>query len=232
MKKLLYAIIFLSFNSIQAQFSFPDLEYIKITSSNLSGTFGYNKSLEFQIVNKNCSEIKDCYDYEDPTILIGKFISEDNTVIEFHYTEAPSDDPTFIAVKDGSVILEESGNTLHLKGNTLYIEGIGNSYFNKKRKFKLIGNRYEEVNQPFYDISVKGALNFPIVIYESENFSNKVASLPKGYQIEIVLGKTGGEYNDLETILIKSEFGLLGWFNFKEISFGEQLIDGFYFHGD
>lgn len=232
MKKLLYAIIFLSFNSIQAQFSFPDLEYIKITSSNLSGTFGYNKSLEFQIVNKYCSEIKDCYDYEDPTILIGKFTSEDNTVIEFHYTEAPSDDPTFIAVKDGSVILEESGNTLHLKGNILYIEGIGNSYFNKKRKFKLIGNRYEEVNQPFYDISVKGTLNFPIVIYESENFSNKVASLPKGYQIEIVLGKTGGEYNDLETILIKSEFGLLGWFNFKEISFGEQLIDGFYFHGD
>ncbi|MFT5668269.1 MAG: hypothetical protein ACI9DK_002469 [Vicingaceae bacterium] len=232
MNKVLYIIIFLSFNCVQAQFRFPDLDYIEIMSSNLNGGFGYSKSLSFEIINKNCSELKNCYEYEDPTILIGKLVIEDNSIIEFHYTEAPSDDPTFIAVKNGKVVLEASGNILHLKGKILYIEGIGNSYFNKKRKFSFIDNLFKEVNQPFYDISVKGTLNFPIDIYESESFSNRVASLPKGYQIEIVLGKTGGEYDDLETILIKSEFGLIGWFNFKDISFGEQLIDGFYFHGD
>lgn len=232
MKTLFYILTLLIINCATAQFKFPDLTYLNIESSNLNGVFGFSKSLNFQVINKNCIEFKDCYQYEDPTTLIGKLNLDDNSVIEFHYTESPSDDPTFIAVKNKKVILESSGNRLHLKGKILYIEGVGNSYFDKKRKFQFDGLEFKQVRQPFYNIGVEGKLNFKIDIYETENFKNKVATLPKGYIIEIVLGKTGGEYDDLETILIKSEFGLLGWYNFKNISFGEQLIDGFYFHGD
>jgi len=225
-------IMFLIANSTFAQFNFSDLEYINIESSYLNGKFGFKKASEFQLVNIFCNDSIDCYKYEDPTTLIGYWKLKDKTKIEFHYTEAPSDDPTFIAVYKGRIILEESGTTLHFKGNTLYIEGNANSYFDKKRKFQFVNNNYQEVIQPFYHIGMSGKLNYPIKIYKTDNFLEKIAYLPKDYKIEVLLGQTGGEYNDLEKVLIKTEFGLIGWFNFKDIAFGKPLIDGLQFHGD
>ena len=219
-------------NSAFAQFSFSDLHYIDIESSYLNGEFGFNKTSKFQLINKFCNDSIDCYKYDDPTTLIGYWNVNDKIKIEFHYTEAPSDDPTFIAVCNGKIILEEAGTTLHFKGNTIYIEGNANSYFDKKRKFQLIDNSYREVNQPFYHIGIKGSLNYPIQIYKTDKFLEKVAYLPKDYEIEVLIGQTGGEYNDLEKVLIKTEFGLIGWFNFKEVAFGKPLINGLYYHGD
>ncbi len=232
MKKIFLTISFLAVNLTYGQFQFPDLKYIEIASSYLGGTFGYPESSNFQFINRSCSDIPDCYEYEDPTILVGRWKLDNNTSIEFHYTEAPSDDPTFIAVYSGKIILEEAGTTLHLKGDILYVEGNANSFFDKKRKFKLIDSAFQEVHQPFYHIGAKGNLNYPIEIYKDESYTDKIAVLPKGHNIDIILGKTGGEYDDLESILVKSEFGLLGWFNFKDVAFGEPIIDRFYYHGD
>ena len=106
-------------NSTFAQFSFSDLEYINIESSYLNGKFGVNKTSKFELINKFCNDSIDCYKYDDRTTLIGYWNINDKTKIEFHYTEAPSDDPTFIAVYNGKIILEEAGSTLHFKGNTL-----------------------------------------------------------------------------------------------------------------
>lgn len=219
-------------NSTFGQFIFPDLEYINIESSSMNGRFGLIEALDFQLINKPCSESTDCFKYGDPTILLGFWTLENHTKVELHYTEAPSDDATFIAVLNGKIILEEAGTTLHFKGNTLYVEGNANAYFDKKRKFQFINNEYLEVTQPFYHIGLKGKLNYPIQIYKSTDFKEKVASLPKDYEVEVLIGQTGGEYDELEKVLIKTEFGLVGWFNFKEVAFGESLIDGLYFHGD
>ena len=106
-------------NSTFAQFSFSDLEYIDIESSYLNGKFGFRKTSKFQLINKFCNDSIDCYKYEDPTTLIGYWNVNDKTKIEFHYTEAPSDDPTFIAVYDGKIRLEAAGSTLHIKENKL-----------------------------------------------------------------------------------------------------------------
>jgi hypothetical protein len=232
MKATLSFLAGLMLNFTYGQFKFPNLNYVQISTSQMDGSFGYDASLDFVVINKPCSTLKDCYKYDDPTVLLGLFTLEDGSIVEFHYTEAPSDDPTFLAVHQGSIILEEAGTRLHFKGKTLYVEGIANTYFDMKRKFQFINTHYKEVKQPFYAINAKGTLNYSIDLYTDETFTEKVASLPKGYPIEIVLGKTGGKYNELEVILIKSEFGLLGWFDFKKISFGSPLIEGFYFHGD
>lgn len=231
MKIVLYILTFLTTNFAYAQFEFADLKYIDIKTS-YGAKFGYSEAIDFQLINKYCSEINTCDEYEESSTYIGKLTLENKKSLEFHYSEGPSDDPTFIVFYKGEVILQAFGTTLHLKGKTIYIEGIANFYFNKKRKFQFINDEFQEIRQEFYDISVKGKLNFPIDIYQSEHFKNKVAHLPEGYQIEIVLGKTGGEYDDLEAILIKSEFGLLGWFDFKKIAYGKPLIYGFWFHGD
>jgi len=225
-------IILLIANTAFAQFNFSDLDYIDIESSYLNGKFGFKKASEFQLINKFCNDSIDCYKYDDSTTLIGYWNVNDKIKVEFHYTKAPSDDPTFIAVYNEEIILEEAGSTLHFKGKTLYVEGNANSYFNKRRKFQFIDNSYQEVNQPFYHIGIKGLLNYPVQIYKTDNFIEKVAYLPKDYEIEVLLGQTGGEYNDLEKVLIKTEFGLIGWFNFKEVDFGKPLIDGLHYHGD
>ena len=219
MKRIIILMLLIA-NSSFAQFSFSDLKYIDIESIYLNGKFGFNKTSKFQLINEFCNDSSDCYRYGYPTTLIGYWNINDKTKIEFHYTEAPSDDPTFIAVYNDIIILEEAGSTLHFKGNTIYIEGNANSYFDKKRKFQFIDNSYQEVNQPFYQIGIKGLLNYPIQIYKTDKFIEKVAYLPKDYEVEVLLGQTGGEYNDLEKVLIKTEFGLIGWFNFKEVAFG------------
>lgn len=219
-------------NSALAQFSFSDLNYVNIELSNLDGRFGFKETLDFELVNKLCEDSDECFKYEDRTTLIGNWNVNDSTKVEIHYTEAPSDDPRFIAVLDGNVILEETGSILHFKGNILYIEGKANSFFDKKRKFQFVKNTFKEVNQPFYHIGIKGRLNFAIEIYQTDQFKKKLAALPKDYKIEVLVGQTGGEYNSLEKVLIKTEFGLVGWFNFKDIAFGQPLIDGLYYHGD
>ena len=219
-------------NTTFAQFKFQDLEYVDIYSSYLGGSFGFKKTTQFVVMNTPCVDSVNCYEYYEPTTIIGYWELKDKSIIEFHYTEAPSDDPTFIAVHNGEIILEESGSTLHFKGNTIYIEGIGNSYFNKKRKFQFINNTYKEVTQSFYHIGIKGKLNYPIKIYKTDKLLKQLAYLPKGYEIEVMLGQTGGEYNDLLKILIKTEFGLVGWFNFEAIAYGTPLIDNLWYHGD
>ncbi len=232
MMKKITALVLLISNLTFGQFSFPDLEYIDIKSSYLGGKFGLKKALKFQLINKDCTDSMDCHKYDDPTTLIGFWELKDKTKIEFHYTESPSDDPTFIAVYNNKTILEEAGTTLHFKGKTLYIEGNANSYFDKKRKFQFVNNEYSEVPQPFYYIDLKGALNFPIQIYQTDKFLKKVAYLPEGYEIEVLMGQTGGELNELEKVLIKTEFGLIGWFNFKEVAFEKPMIEGLWYNGD
>ena len=233
MKNLILILLLNLIIPIVAQHKYPDLKYITIDKSYLNGEFGYPNSAKFKLVNRFCSDSKECYDYGDPITLIGNWNLSNGKYIEFYYKEAPSNDPTFIAVYNNEIILEEFGSTFHLKGKIAYIEGSANSYFDKKRKFKFDNEKYKEVKQPFYYINSEGRLNFPISIYETEEFINKVAQLPKGYKITILLGITGGEYNELQKILIKSEFGLIGWFDFKKLGYNnEPLIPYFYFNGD
>ena len=232
MKQITVFLLLLITNVAFAQFRFPDLKYIDIGSSHLNGKFGFKESSNFELVNKPCEESMDCYQYGEPTILIGYWKVDAKTKIEFHYTEGPSEDPAFMAIHNGEIILSEAGTTLHFKGRTLYVEGSANAYFDKKRKFQFTNNRYEEVKQPFYHIGVKGKLNYPIQLYQTDQFVKKLAYLPKGYEVEVLVGQTGGDYDGLEKVLIKTEFGLIGWFNFKEVSFGKPLMDELYYHGD
>ena len=232
MKKIFYLIALLLMNMSWAQFQFSDLKYIDIEDSFVNGTFGYKSTLNFQLINKACGQINACLAHSEPTTLIGKLTLAKDKVIEFHYTEVPSQDPRFIAVYNNESVFVAAGTRLHLKGEVLYVEGNANAFFDKRRKFEWKNNSYQEVKQPFYAINEIGKLNYAITIYEDKACTQKVALLPKGYAIEIVLGITGGEYDDLQKVLIKSKFGLLGWFNFEEAIVDPPLIDGFYFNGD
>lgn len=230
--KLIILLVLLMAKTTFAQFSFSDSKYIAIEYSNLNGKFGYSKASQFELVNKVCNTSVDCFEFEESTTLIGYWKVDDKTKVGFYYTEGASDDPMFMAVCNDVIILKEAGSTLHFKGKTLYVEGDANAYFDKKRKFQFVDNSYKEVKQPFYYIGLRGKLNYSIKLYKTDKFVETVAQLPKNYDIEVLMGITGGEFNELEKVLIKTEFGLIGWFNFKAVAYEKPLIDALHFHGD
>lgn len=226
-----FFLLLVSSNSF-CQHSFPDLKYTSVIKSSLGSKFGYLESLNFKLINKFCIDEERCYGFERDERLLGTLQLNNNQQIDFYYCEGPSADPTFYAVLNDEIIFKEFGKTLHLKGKTLYIEGKANSYFDKKRKFVYQNGQYNETIQPFYYIGIKGKLNHSIVIYQNEELINKVATLPIGYEIEIIGGKINTENQTLNKVLVKTKFGLLGWVNFNPFDLENPLLDNFRYSGD
>ncbi|MGB0871227.1 MAG: hypothetical protein ACPGSD_16680 [Flavobacteriales bacterium] len=212
-----------------AQHQFKDLKYVDVANSYMGAKIGMNALSNVQLINKYCTRIDSCINVEESMTILGKWTTPNLDTITFYYTEAPSDDATFFAVRNHKIILEESGLIIHFKKNAVYIEGHVNSYFNVKRKFIPTQHGLEEVKQPFYSIGKKGKLNMPIKLFATQNFENKVAYLPKGHSVEILVVAYNEEWIGL---LIKTEFGLVGWYDFTELIFGHPVIDSFYSHGD
>ena len=160
------------------------------------------------------------------------YLSE-NDYISYYFSNGSCLDPQLIAVYKEKIILITLGNTFHIKGKTIYVEGVSNSYFDKKRKYVFENNNFKEIRQPYYSVGMKGTLNVPIKIYQTTEYKNEIAVLPKGYEVEIILVETEGEYDFIKNVLIKTKFGLIGWFDFDKISLlNVELIDGFIYHGD
>ncbi len=79
-----------------------------------------------------------------------------------------------------------------------------------KRKLKL-------VEQFAYYVGVKVKVKKGFIIYKEKELNNKVALLSKGSEIELILcDKTDKKYFNY-IYLIKSESGLLGWSEFRQI---------------
>jgi hypothetical protein len=214
-----------------SQHQFPHLKYVQI-SEYKNVQFGFPKSESFTLFNKLCSEIDSCLDYEEEHLVyIGEWKIDKQTALDIYFTAAPSDDHRFIVSMEDSIIFEENGTNLHLfKNNTLYVDGKSNEYFNKRRKFNFDNNFYKEVKQPLYFVGESGHLNFPISIFKSEEFKLKIATLPKNYFIEILLAKYTKD--ELTHLLIKTDYGLIGWFDSNSVSLNKPLINEFRFFGD
>ncbi len=155
-------------------------------------------------------------------------------IITFDY--GPSEDPSY------NIYLEEaSGNNTHIAfigAEQLIIPGNGNIYcssrtnqlYDKKRKFKLSGKSLIEVKQAAYYIGLKSKTNTLLTLYADINKTKKVAVLPKGYDVEVLIEKDGW-------LMIKTPFGLTGWVNERDLITydvtGEKLsIKGLYYMGD
>ena len=226
--KILY-LTFLLLISFQftAQNKFDDLEYKFI---NESIEVGYPKS-NFEPIFKECSTTNLCVGVDVSDIMIGRYRLENNTFLNLYFSEGQSDDPQLFIEYNKEIILNVIGNKFHFKGETLYVEGISNNLFDKKRKFNFEHGNFNEVKQPLYFVGIKGLLKRNIKIYESKSLTSLVANLPKGNPIEIVMA----EFNEDDFaayFLVKTKFRLIGWLKIEIDDENGGLIDGFYFHGD
>jgi len=87
-----------------------------------------------------------------------------------------------------------------------------------------------EVAQAGYYIGLKTQTNSFLTLYSEKNKQNKVAVLPKNYNIEVLLEKD-------DWIMIKTPFGLTGWVKLSDLTTYDMSkenlsIKNFYFSGD
>ena len=147
---------------------------------------------------------------DDPIAYVNIYPGQTDKII-LAFNPGPSDDPTFIFYK-------QEGNKItflsFVEADEIYIPGNGYIYTKRDhiaRKYRFYPDgRIEEIPQPFYYIGIKDRTRRPVQIYSDERLTRPVARLPKGYPVEILLGKNCvGDY--CEQYLVKTAFGLTGW---------------------
>lgn len=153
-------------------------------------------------------------------------------VIDF--SKGMSADPHIIVYKEVGKKLKKvaggGGTQFIIPGNgNIYVSGHTNNMFDEKLKIKIDGEKYKFVKQPFLYVGLETEISQDIEIYSEKEQKNVVAKLPKGSSVTVVL-------NDGKHYLLKTPFGLLGWFylegSYPAGSSTESPLPGIYYHGD
>lgn len=150
--------------------------------------------------------------------------SSSEDIYEISFFEGHALDPTFTIEKfvDGksTMIRDIQATTLVVPGNGyVYSSGHVFSRYEGKSKYKVHEYSIVEVKQPFYYVGVKGKANIDINIYSEKVGGELVAHLPKGSQFEVLL-------NSRQYFLIKTNFGLVGWFEYTSDNPYDTPIEG------
>ena len=192
-------------------------------------------STKFFNTNISCSDLDESHEfycespeYFQPYSIRVKSIKSD---FEIFFHPSPSNDPYFSIYKNGKLILKTSGIRLFIRNTeTVYTSGHTNNWHNQKRKFTLIGGKFIEVKQPYYYVGLKTSPLKTITIYETRKLEKKVATLPKGYEVEIILEDTNNNSTN-DYFLIKTKFGLTGWFR-TEYQESNKIFKKLIYKGD
>ena len=235
MKYLLFFSIFLCVLGYQlfgqTNNYFPQLTRAKIDGGMNPVVFGYNKS-EVKLIRKKAIQLPKtdpwyCPDPDAPCLeKLAAFknpLFKDSLYVLFSH--GPSEDPSFgIGTKAGKMLGTVNGLELYLTNNgTFYVNGHTNNLFDKKRKFQIKSDTITEVVQPFYYVG----------LYKDKTGTEVVASLPKGYKIEVVLTDFGKPDFELEDhFLVRSDYGLMGWVRINKEESWDKIIKGLFFAGD
>jgi hypothetical protein len=147
------------------------------------------------------------------------------------FSHGPSGDPHFMIFEDGRFdkpVFTVYALKLYINGSgNIYSEGHTNNMFNERRKFQFINGEFVETEQPYYYVGLKTVTNTSIKLYKTEQMKEVVASLPKNYSVEVVINKP-----KTQLFLIKTDFGLTGWYKPEHAMYGRQDIKGLYYAGD
>lgn len=102
--------------------------------------------------------------------------------------------------------------------------------FNERRKYTYNGKQFVEVKQPYLYVGLKttvkplGSEAAPLVLYADKSQQTRVATLPVGTEIEVLLQESSEWY------LVRTSFGLVGWTKVTMGAYDTQI--GIRFAGD
>jgi hypothetical protein len=149
------------------------------------------------------------------------------------FTRFPSDDPSFMFFREKTrgqydFVFSVAGKQLFLPGNGyLYTGGHANTFFDQKRKYRLEGDTVREIEQPLYAVGLKTRTLKPIKLFSDKTLRHELATVPARASVEVV----AAEYSDqIQYFLVKTSFGLLGWW--KLDNWFSEEIEGLFFAGD
>ncbi len=182
--------------------------------------FGYDKST-FTVVRKRCEALPadhPCYDAENTMeyVLVGTYRNTSMTsAVYILYTPGMSADPEFRIVEEsGRTLLEEQADELciHASG-VIYTAGHTNKMINERRKYTYAAGRITETPQPYLYAGIKGKLLKPVKLYSERTGGTVVASLPVGYEVEVLLSENMDPLAEElpKHYLVRTAFGLVGW---------------------
>lgn len=237
--KLLSILILLPILSIAQSYDVPQsFKHLNKTEIDKKGNIYLFTS---QNIDTNVYEIKKKFialeNWFTQPICITSIDGNKNNKVLVCFNFGPSYDPSFEFFKliDGNykMIFSLSGEQLFIPSNgNLYISGITNNMFDVKRKFKYKNDKIVEVKQPYYYVGQNTVTLKSIKLYTDKNCTTVLAVLPANAKIEIIAASVANDLNieNKSIYLIKSSFGLLGWW--KLDNYASEKIKDLYFHGD
>ncbi|HCL57392.1 MAG TPA: hypothetical protein DHW82_10350 [Spirochaetia bacterium] len=160
------------------------------------------------------SEEAEC-EGKDVLVLKTKVDSKDYALV---YASCP--EKQFLIYEENGKEKKEVGN---LPAETLYLPEDGAFYVSAQSQFKqpvkmkyvIKNGQLSEVKQPYYFVGINLTSNEEIAVYDSFELKNKIASIAKGKNMELLL--TNDLYSD--KYLAKTEFGLVGWIQINSCSY-------------
>jgi hypothetical protein len=154
---------------------------------------------------------------------------ENETRYLIDFDSGPSADPAFVITdeKTGKVLGSIGGESLIIPGNGfLYVSGRANNLHQAQAKYTLRDGKLVEIEQPFSCVGLKSKAKVPLKLLAKKDGGEVIANVPAGDALEVVL-------RDGEHLLIKTNFGLLGWWKANTSVMADNAeIEGVYFAGD
>lgn len=155
---------------------------------------------------------------------------ESEILMKFSY--GMSDDPSFEFYKKESDklihLFSIEGQQIFIPGNGfIYVSGIANNAFDKKIKYKFVANEIHEVDQALYYVGLQTRTIKQVKLFSDKAQLKLLATLPKNTPIEVVASEFTEE---CQFYLVKSSFGLLGWW--KMDNWNSKEIENLFFRGD
>lgn len=153
--------------------------------------------------------------------------TETRYIIDFD--SGPSADPAFVVTdeKTGAVLGSIGGESLIIPGNGfLYVSGRANNLHQAQAKYTIRDGKLVEIEQPFSYVGLKSKAKVPLKLLAKKDGGEVIANVPEGESLEVVL-------RDGEHLLIKTNFGLLGWWKANTSVMADNAeIEGIYYAGD
>ena len=236
---LIYLISYKSFGQDDNKRSFENLTTIKIgeVDPKIIESISFDSSIS-QIINKTYDQL----DKNDPfyrDACDGRYIKLIRTKINRYsdkyyvisYNPSCCCDYGFIIYEDDpeKVIGEITADRLFIPGNGgIYSDGRMWRNFNKRQKFIIQNDTIHEIEQPFNYVGLISSALSNIKIYEDKELTKYIATISKGYEIEVLLN----DRDQIDLYLVKTSFGLVGWTRLEAQQYKSVDVEGIYYWGD
>lgn len=203
--------------------------------------FGYSPKT-FTFVNIACDKLAashPCFDAENSGdfLLIGSYQNQSMAnPVYILFSPGPSVDP-FFGIKDaqGREVWGTAADEMCINDNgIIYTAGHTNAMFNERHKYIFANGRVREVPQPYMYVGIKDKTLKTITLYSQKEGGEVVATLPKGYEVEVLLADEATNESSMNNrYLVRTSFGLVGWLRLSEDeTFGSPVLNELRFWGD